>query len=237
MKILQQPMDTPSHIRYQFKALRGSSHSWALSHLQKGVAGRSILDVGAGGGGIGRAISHLNPKGMTAVEIDTRAHSSLYEIYDLVVTDLDSLQEKGFDWIIALDILEHLPNPEEYLGQLRGLLAPGGKILLSVPNVAHWSVRFPLFFFGSFEYRSLGIMDASHLYFFSRRRFTTLCNSLIKAEVAELSASIEPFELALPEWIGRSRLYRGLIPMRHLCAKTFPGLMAYQHLALIQTHD
>lgn len=237
IKILQQPTDTPSHIRYQFKPLRGSSHSWALSHLHKEVTGKSILDVGAGGGGIGRTISSLNPKQMTAVEIDTRSHTSLHEIYNEVVADLDSLQGQDFDWIVALDILEHLPNPEEYLKNLRRLLAPGGKILLSVPNVAHWSVRFPLFFFGSFEYRSLGIMDASHLYFFSRKRFATLCASLSETKVAEFSSSIEPFELALPKWIGESGLYRRLIPIRHWCAKTLPGLMAYQHLALIEACD
>ena len=237
IKILQQPLDTPSHIRYQFKSLRGSSHSWALSHLQKEVTGKSILDVGAGGGGIGLTISSLQPKSMTAVEIDTRAHKALHKTYNLVVTDLDSLQEQDFDWIVALDILEHLPNPEEYLKNLKRLLAPGGKILLSVPNVAHWSVRFPLFFFGSFEYRSPRIMDASHIYFFSRKRFKTLCASLSGAKVTELSASIEPFELALPTWIGESRLYRGFIPIRQWCAKTFPGLMAYQHLALIEAFD
>lgn len=237
IKILQQPIDTPSHIRYQFKPLRGSSHSWALFHLQKDTTGKSILDVGAGSGGIGRTVSALKPKSMTAIEIDVRAHNTLHKIYDLVVTDLESLQNQAFDWIVALDILEHLPNPEEYLKALRRLLAPGGKILLSVPNVAHWSVRFPLFFLGSFEYRSLGIMDASHLYFFSRKRFKNLCDSLSKARIVEFSASIEPFELALPKWVGQSAVYQKIIPFRQWCAKAFPGLMAYQHLALIQDWD
>lgn len=237
LKVLDQPVDNPPQVRYKFKSLPGSSHSWALRHLLADITDKSMLDVGAGGGTIGRIVRSHKPQNMTAVEIDIRAHDTLRTTYDSVVTGLESLENSRFDWIVALDILEHLTNPEEYLKHLRKLLAPGGRILLSVPNVAHWSVRFPLFFFGSFEYRSIGIMDASHLYFFTRKRFQRLCASLEQIEITELSASIEPFELALPKWVGKNWVYRSLIPLRHTCARLFPGLLAYQHLALIKSTD
>lgn len=232
--ILTQGLDAPVHERYLFKPLRGSSHSWALQQLRGRVTGKKILDVGAGGGGIGRAIRGEHPDHLAAVEIDTRAHSILQSWYDRVEIDLTPISGMRFDWIVLLDIIEHLPDPLEYLIKLRNLLNPGGQLLLSVPNVAHWSVRFPLFFLGRFEPRTLGILDSTHLHFFSRKKFLKLCSSIPEASITSLSATIEPFELALPSWISTNFLYRALLPIRHSIACSLPGLMAYQHLAVIQ---
>lgn len=234
LSILTQSSDAPVHERYHFKPLRGSSHWWALQHLTGHVSGKRILDIGAGGGGIGRSIKGEHPAQLVAVEIDTRAHTVLRQSYDLVTADIDDVVNQRFDWIILLDVLEHLPKPLPYLQSLRALLHPGGAILISVPNVAHWSVRFPLFFLGSFEYQALGIMDGTHLQFFSRKGFLRLCKSLPETTIAEVSASIEPFELALPRYLSENPLYRLLLPLRHALARCLPGLMAYQHLAVIR---
>lgn len=225
--------NAPSHERYHFKPLRGSSHWWALKQLLGAVSGKSILDIGAGGGGIGRAIRPEQPKQLVAVEIDTRSHATLKKYYDVVTTDITPLSDQRFDWIVLLDVLEHLPKPFDYLQGLRGLMKPDGRILISVPNVAHWSVRFPLFFLGSFEYQALGIMDGTHLHFFSRKGFLRLCKSLPSTTITELSASIEPFELALPSYLSENYIYRAILPVRHQLARLLPGLMAYQHLAVI----
>jgi 2-polyprenyl-3-methyl-5-hydroxy-6-metoxy-1,4-benzoquinol methylase len=230
-------VDAPSHERYHFKPLRGSSHWWAINQLTGNVAGKRILDIGAGGGGIGRAIRPEHPEKLVAVEIDTRSHSVLQECYDVVTTDIAPVSDLRFDWIVLLDVLEHLPKPFDYLKGLRDLMSPQGKILISVPNVAHWSVRFPLFFLGSFEYQALGIMDGSHLQFFSRKGFMRLCKSLPRTEISELSASIEPFELALPRYLSDNCIYRGLLPVRHRLACFLPGLFAYQHLAVLQASE
>lgn len=237
LSILKEASDAPAHERYHFKPLRGSSHWWALQQLNGRVQGKRILDIGAGGGGIGRAIRGEQPEQLVAVEIDTRSHSVLQEYYDLVTTDIEPLSDLRFDWILLLDVLEHLPKPLQYLQGLRSLLAPGGAILVSVPNVAHWSVRFPLFFLGSFEYQALGIMDGTHLQFFSRKGFLKLCTSVQRSRITEVSASIEPFELALPRWASDNALYRLVLPVRHRVACSLPGLMAYQHLAVIRADD
>jgi len=234
LSILKNTADVPAHERYHFKPLRGSSHWWALGNLRGHVTGKRILDIGAGGGGIGRAIKGEGPQQLVAVELDTRSHGVLQESYDLVTTDVLPILEMRFDWILLLDVLEHLPRPLQYLQDLRSLLTPGGSILVSVPNVAHWSVRFPLFFLGSFEYQALGIMDGTHLHFFSRKGFLRLCNCLKDTKITELSASIEPFELVLPRWAADNALYRALLPVRHQLARTLPGLLAYQHLAVIR---
>jgi SAM-dependent methyltransferase len=237
LSILKQASDAPVHERYHFKPLRGSSHWWALSRLAGKVTKKCILDIGAGGGGIGRAVKSEAPELLVAVEIDTRSHAVLQECYDIVTADLSQISHMRFDWIVLLDVLEHLPKPMQYLQGLRSLLNPGGSILISVPNVAHWSVRFPLFFLGSFEYQALGIMDGSHLQFFSRKGFLRLCNALPQTTITEVSASIEPFELALPPCLSDNAIYRVLLPVRHHVACTLPGLMAYQHLAVIKADD
>jgi 2-polyprenyl-3-methyl-5-hydroxy-6-metoxy-1,4-benzoquinol methylase len=237
LSIPKPAFDAPSHERYHFKPLRGSSHWWALNHLRGHVAGKRILDIGAGGGCIGQAVRSEHPEKLIAVEIDTRSHSVLEECYDLVTTDIASVSAFRFDWIVLLDVLEHLPKPFDYLKGLRALMSPHGRILISVPNVAHWSVRFPLFFLGSFEYQALGIMDGSHLQFFSRKGFLRLCRSLPNSKIAELSASIEPFELALPRYLSDNFIYRALLPVRQRLACVLPGLMAYQNLAVLQASE
>jgi len=224
----------PVHKKYQFKPLKGSSHRWALDQLRGNVATSKILDVGAGGGGLGRCIREEGPAALVAVEPDLRAHETLSGIYDNVYSGIDSVEEELFDWILVMDVLEHTPSPESFLNQVRQLLAPGGKILISVPNVAHWSVRIPLFFCGRFEYQPIGIMDRTHLHFFYKRSLYRLCSSLLGCRVVSQSASIEPFELALPPWLGRSFLYKALIPVRLGVACMFPSLFAYQLLAVVE---
>jgi SAM-dependent methyltransferase len=230
---LQHTSDIPAHERYHFKPLSGSSHAWALKHLTPIIRDRSLLDIGAGSGWLGRRLRLEHPQELVAVEIDTRSHGVLEDTYDRVLTDIYALREDSFDFIVLLDVLEHLPKPIDFLKYVRALLKPNGKILVSVPNVAHWSVRFPLFFLGRFEYSSLGIMDGTHLQFFSRRGFLNLCNSVPNCGIEEVSASIEPFELALPRWAWDNPLYRALLPVRQTAARTLPGLMAYQHLGIV----
>lgn len=230
-----QTIQTPVHQKYRFKPLQGSSHHWALAQMKGKLQTSRVLDVGAGGGGLGKCVRDEAPAALVAVEPDTRAHETLRQIYDSVHPNLSALSGTLFDWILVMDVLEHTPSPEVFLSEIRKLLAPGGKLLISVPNVAHWSVRVPLFFLGSFEYKPLGIMDRTHLHFFYQRSFRRLCSSLPGCCLASESASIEPFELALPTWLGQSALYRALIPIRLAFARTFRGLFAYQLLAVIET--
>lgn len=73
----------------------------------------------------------------------------------------------GFDAIVFSHVLEHLADPWDVLRRARGALAPGGVVLSLVPNVAAWRVRRDLFFRGRFEYAPSGILDRTHLRFFT----------------------------------------------------------------------
>lgn len=86
---------------------------------------------------------------------------------------LDALQFEKFDVITLVDVLEHLQHPEALLKRLRPLLLDEGTILLSVPNVAHASVRLELLT-GDFRYEDAGILDSTHLKFFTLNSLTKL---------------------------------------------------------------
>jgi O-antigen biosynthesis protein len=87
------------------------------------------------------------------------------------VCDLDDLKElpwpgRSFDVVLAADVLEHLREPAEVLQTLRGAMKPNGLCVVSLPNVAHVSVRFMLLQ-GLFRYSETGLLDESHLRFFT----------------------------------------------------------------------
>lgn len=85
---------------------------------------------------------------------------------------LESLAEQiswqQYDLLILADVLEHLVDPWSALRLLRERSAPGCRLLLSVPNVRHYKVSLPLLFRGEFRYEEAGIMDRTHLHFFTR---------------------------------------------------------------------
>lgn len=86
---------------------------------------------------------------------------------DLDVMDFDAeLGEERFDAIVAADVLEHLKDPLRVLRCLRQFLQPHGSFVVSLPNIAHASVRLALLQ-GSFKYRDLGLLDRTHLRFFT----------------------------------------------------------------------
>ena len=86
------------------------------------------------------------------------------------------MQNGPFDVVMASDVLEHTPSPAALLTLMRLAVKPTGTILISVPNIAHWSVRLKLLF-GNFDYEPVGIMDATHLRWFTAKTITELVES------------------------------------------------------------
>jgi SAM-dependent methyltransferase len=168
-----------------------------------------------------------------AIEPDPSTAELLKETYAQIVPDAQELTATDFDFVILLDVLEHMSQPEQFLASILERLKPGAKILISVPNVAHWSVRLPLLF-GFFEYQERGPLDKTHLQFFSKRRFQRLCSLNEKLETIDRSSSTEPLELLLPETLTSKHLYKSISRARQKFAQIFPGLMAYQFLALLR---
>ena len=91
----------------------------------------------------------------------------------VIVGDLDSIElgrvfeDERFDVAVFGDVLEHLKDPAAMLRQVQDVLAPGGFVVASIPNVAHGAIRLALLR-GDFEYRELGLLDATHLHMFTK---------------------------------------------------------------------
>ena len=217
--------------RYQEKPFIGSSHHWAEQICLELPKDSSVLDVGSGSGTMGAFLKEHEINEVWAIEVDSAAIERAEQIYDKVLTDITQVGEKQFDLILFMDVLEHMTDPFSYLEASLKYLKPGGRVLISVPNIAHWSVRIPLLF-GFFQYTNRGILDRTHFQFFTRSRFRDLLRSSSQLKIEKLGASIEPAEFVLPKWIWDNALFRICCSIRVAFARLLPGLMAYQHLGV-----
>jgi hypothetical protein len=118
-------------------------------------------------------------------------------VADLDVVDLDSeLGSDRFDVIVAADVLEHTKDPLAVLRRLREFLAPEGFFVISLPNVAHGSVRLALLE-GTFRYQKRGLLDKTHLRFFTRESIEELLDEaeLGMAEIFDQELNIDASEV------------------------------------------
>lgn len=136
--------------------------------------GSRVLDLGAGPGVLGRHLHDALGCRVDGVEMSAQAVELARPGYErLVVADLEGalLQTLGFDrnydFVVCADLLEHLRDPVRLITQLPALLAPGGRLLASVPNVAYAGLLGELLG-DRFEYRDEGLLDRTHLRFFTR---------------------------------------------------------------------
>jgi len=139
-----------------------------------------ILDIGAGAGRTSAWLKSRFPASHTvAMEGNPAMQAELSGNADeAFIVDLNgSMPDFGSpDLILCLDILEHLVQPDVVLARLAASLAAGGTVIVSVPNVAHWSVSVPLLLGAKFEYQDAGILDRTHLRFFVRSSLIDLMN-------------------------------------------------------------
>ena len=156
-----------------------NSHSFVVQLVG---TGKSVLELGAASGHVTRVLVDRG-NSVTAVESDAACSDSLASIAtEVLITDLDwlsladDLRGRTFDVIVAGDVLEHTKRPELVLAQLHPLLAPGGYVVVSLPHLAHGDVRLALLS-GQFPYSDHGLLDKTHLKFFTRSTILELFSS------------------------------------------------------------
>jgi SAM-dependent methyltransferase len=161
-------------------------------------AGKRILDLGCAAGMMG---AHLLARGaveVVGVELHAgaarAARTALTAVYRLDLSALPALpyRDGHFDYIVCADVLEHLVDPEAVLRHFRRYLAPEGQVVVSLPNLRHESVVLPLLVDGLFEYRDAGILDRTHLRFFTLSGLGRLLSAAGLALAAPLRALSEP---------------------------------------------
>ena len=168
------PQEIPELHVYERDVLDQDNDSLSLLARRIGP-GAFVLDLGMGTGGLGRYLAArqaLTIDGVTLSADEAQRAGSTYR--HVVVADLDSADlcqlfaGQRYDRIVCADVLEHLKNPERILQQCRQLLQPGGQLLTSVPNVAYCGLLAELIQ-GDFRYRPEGLLDNTHLRFFTRQ--------------------------------------------------------------------
>jgi 2-polyprenyl-3-methyl-5-hydroxy-6-metoxy-1,4-benzoquinol methylase len=135
---------------------------------------RALLDVGCGSGAFGRLLrSRRSDMELWAVEPDPASAQAAERGFDHVIRGIfpdERLPEATFDVVLCADVLEHMTEPEGALRAAVSVLARGGIMVASIPNVRHWrAVIWPLLARGRWTYTERGILDRTHVRFFTRR--------------------------------------------------------------------
>lgn len=132
-----------------------------------------VLELGCGDGSMSRLMHEQCQAHIIGIDRNPEIVWQAQRYCDYVFIEdlddphsLDALEGEKFDVITLVDVLEHLKHPETLLKRLQPLLLDEGQILLSIPNVAHASVRLELLN-GQFDYEQAGILDMTHLKFFT----------------------------------------------------------------------
>lgn len=160
----------PQELADYYAADRRELVAFARTHGPFGAA----LDIGCASGVFGESLVRagvvqtcdgIEPFADAAHVAQTRLRQAWHGTLESVA---DAVPWRDYDLISMADVLEHLADPWTALRQLRERTMPSCRLLLSVPNVRHYKVSLPLLFRGEFRYADQGIMDRTHLHFFTR---------------------------------------------------------------------
>jgi 2-polyprenyl-3-methyl-5-hydroxy-6-metoxy-1,4-benzoquinol methylase len=226
--------------------------NWGLLRLWGNRRDFDVLDVGCG---FATTSQHIATRGNRVIGIESSAEAvavARKRVSEVVHADLQQLDEvkralgdRRFDVIIFADVLEHLSWP---IGVLRGyldLLKDSGSVIVSLPNVGLWSVRLNLLA-GRFRYEETGVLDRTHLRFFTRRTAREMIEQAGLTIVRRTynPGLVRPFvplakkllsgggESHDPSSILESKPYKmylkGVYPIERAIAAIWPGALAFQ---------
>ena len=218
-----------------------------------------VLDVGCGSGMHGAELTRILQHKVTGVDLSgpsiekAKKRLAAASVADVTAPErYPFFGRERFDVILFSDMLEHLTDPLDVLNRHLALLAPGGHVVISIPNVAIWNVRLGLLF-GKFNYTDTGTLDRTHLRFFTRR---TLDGFVDQAGLRVVSKRItpgmvRPFVPLVKKIYGDSpggegdsasimesgpyRAYlKWLYPVERILCGVRPQLLAFQFVLLAQ---
>jgi 2-polyprenyl-3-methyl-5-hydroxy-6-metoxy-1,4-benzoquinol methylase len=229
-----------------------------IPNLLRGLPHRlNVLDVGCGSGVHGSELNRIYGHRVVGVDLSEssiqKAKTRLAEAYIADVTKPEQYPFFGvrtFDLIVFSDVLEHLNDPLDVLTRHYQLLAPGGKVLISLPNIAIWNVRLALLA-GRFEYQDTGTLDRTHVRFFTRRTFQRFgAEAGLNIQERSITPGIlRPFVPLIKKVYGNNsepdsssimdsgpyRFYmRWFYPIEYALCRAWPGLFAFTFMALAE---
>lgn len=181
---------------------------------------RKVLDVGCGAGHISAAIKRdRRAQEIWGVELFAEAARKAEEnpaidrvICGDITQAIQHLESGSFSHVVAGDVLEHLENPWQVLAGLYRCLEPGGKFVGSIPNIRNLSFLFQLFVLGRFKYKDSGVLDRTHLRFFTRKEIQLMFEEAGFGDI-QISA-VRPkknlFKI-ISRWIMRDLVLKGFM--------------------------
>lgn len=189
---------------------RGLS-AYRLPILARVPADARVLDVGAWTGANGGYLAREAGLSVDGVELDPLAAAEAEGYQQMHVGSIEdrALQERlgrDYDAILFLDVLEHLVDPAAVLEAARNWLRPSGVVLCSIPNVANWRLRLGLLA-GRFDYTETGLLDRTHLRWFTRKTAKQLLTDSGYRITWEDAVLTEPFGVRLPPRMLRTELF------------------------------
>lgn len=212
----------PSNAGYQLKESEGTSHDVILGMAAARPPGQ-VLDLGCSGGWLSEK---LRTQGQHVVGVDSEEVPGVLDRVDKFVEgNLESgvpfEAGSGYDTVILADVIEHVSDPARLLDSAKAVLNSDGELLISTPNFAHWYPRLRVVT-GMFDYDRRGILDATHLRFFTRRTLLRLLRSR-NLEVVELSYTGLPFDV-----LSEGRRSRWIRTIDRALVRARPTLFGYQ---------
>jgi glycosyltransferase involved in cell wall biosynthesis/2-polyprenyl-3-methyl-5-hydroxy-6-metoxy-1,4-benzoquinol methylase len=212
---------------YEMKLGFPSPHTAALEMVQPG---ERVLDLGCAGGYLS---AELTRRGADTVAVDLVPPAAGVTLGRFVQHDLNlplPLEMSAFDHVLALDVIEHLRSPEQFVRQLRDSLSgnPKVEVIASTGNVAFVVPRLMLLL-GHFNYGKRGILDLTHTRLFTPRSFRRLFEQA-GYDVLSLKGIPAPFSMAL----GEGRAARLLLALNRALVRLSPSLFAYQIVLVVR---
>jgi SAM-dependent methyltransferase len=189
-----------------------------------------VLEIGCSSGetlrwlkGTGRAgrawgIELFEPAAQAA-----RAHAEEVLVGDAEALIDNAFGTERFDLILCLDVLEHMVDPWRFVDTLQHRLAPGGRLVISVPNIRCIKVLLPLLLLGRFRYQEHGILDRTHLRFFTLESALALAapsQLMVQSWLRYMPPNLSKLGLANLLTLG---LARDLIATQYLIASVRKG--------------
>lgn len=167
---------------------------------------RDVLEIGCGRGVTGQLLQQRLGCRVTGIELNPEvAQEAAERLHRVIVGNVEHLAleelelSKAFDVVVATELFEHLNYPEDFLIQMKRLLRPGGRIVLSVPNVGHYSIVEDLLA-GRWDYLPIGLLCYTHFRFFTRATLESWIHRVGFAShqiIAQTTELPERFELPL----------------------------------------
>lgn len=218
-----------SKLPYLDKPSPWSSHSIIAAQLQALPDQSKVLDVGTASGTLARMCME-KPLHLFGVEPNADWAQIASPLYERIwIGSIDEIGKDclaGYDAIILGDILEHLPNPEQVLQKLIEHQPEDCLFMISVPNIANLWVRLNLMI-GRFDYADRGILDRTHLRFFTRKSLVAMVEN---AGLRILSIRATPIPLELISNFFNTSPGGFLYGLLARCTALMPTLLGYQYI-------